>query len=66
MTKLRLSFYLFLAMLDCFILGNYCCAQFIYNKPVELYRWAITSLFCAFFLIAFLTDYEKYIKNKKQ
>ncbi len=50
---------LFLAMLDCFILGLYASSTFRYNEPVEPHRWMLTSLVGIFFLVYFLIEYRK-------
>lgn len=50
---------LFLAMLDCFIIGLYASSTFVQNKPIEPHRWVITILFGIMFLGWFLVDYRK-------
>jgi hypothetical protein len=58
MEKIKIYGCLFLAMLSCFELGLY-AASTVHNEPVELHRWALTSLFGLVFLGRFLVDYRK-------
>ena len=51
--------FLFFFFLSSFMLGAYTTSQFKFDTPVEPYRWALTSFFGIFFLVAFLKENEK-------
>ena len=50
---------LFLAMINCFIIGLYASSTFKYNEPIDGYKWIITIVFGIFFLVNFLIEFKK-------
>ncbi len=56
---MKLNFVRVITYLQTFLLGGYFVSQFHFNKPIEPYRWLLTS----FFLILFLTIANK--ENKE-
>ncbi len=59
MKKFKTYGSLFLAMLDCFILGLYSASQFKYNEPIEPHRWIMTTIFGVMFLCLFFKNYSE-------
>ena len=64
MKKIQMFGSLFLAMLGCFTIGLYASSTFMYNEPIALYRWLITSFFNVMFLMSFLKEYANYCKKQ--
>lgn len=63
MKKLITYSCLFMAMLDCFVLGMYTYGILTETKKVETYQWVLTISFGVWFLLLFFINYDKLYKR---
>jgi hypothetical protein len=52
--------YLFASMLSFFVIGLYAASEFKFDKPIELHRWVLSSLFVVAFIGLFLKESRKH------